>query len=185
MFLQCICYQQPFLLFGLASPFCLTDQPCHSFSCVFLYTMFFRRKQKKQPDSPLIRTSPSLPELNSQGIPWPEDLVDLEAIRAEESHEDDQERSGTPTTSPVAGGAKTSFQGPMVFHKPFRAASVSSEGHHEGKISALYMNPGQPATFDSKRVPPSHTRYSQRRPRIPSTFNLMVSSVTVFPVDGY
>jgi hypothetical protein len=60
----------------------------------------FRRKPKKEPESPRIRTSPSLPELNSQGIPWPEDLVDINAIRQEP----------LPEAVPPQGAAKTSFQ---------------------------------------------------------------------------
>ena len=43
---------------------------------------FRRRSQKKQDRGgpPYIRASPSLPELSSQGIPWPEDLIDAAEI---------------------------------------------------------------------------------------------------------
>ncbi|KAF8195430.1 septin family protein [Pholiota molesta] len=123
----------------------------------------FRRKPKKEPDTPRIRTSPSLPELNSQGIPWPEDLVDIAAIR------------GSPppdAAQPTQGATKTSFQSeaPIPFHKPFGRPSIG--GAHDGPISSLYMA-GPPATFD-KKVVPLVGRYSQRRVRIPPTFNLMV-----------
>ncbi|KAI0696004.1 Septin-domain-containing protein [Cytidiella melzeri] len=41
----------------------------------------FRRRSSKKPQErggpPFIRQSPSLPELHAQGIPWPEDLVDM------------------------------------------------------------------------------------------------------------
>jgi len=74
----------------------------------------FRRKPKKAPDAPSIRTSPSLPELNSQGVlPWPEDLVDLAAIQ----------QSPQTDVGPPQGAAKISLQrdqGPISFHKPFR-----------------------------------------------------------------
>ena len=47
-------------------------------------TMFsFRRKGSKKQDQggpPYIRTSPSLPELSTQGVPWPEDLIDASEI---------------------------------------------------------------------------------------------------------
>ena len=49
-----------------------------------LVDMFsFRRKGSKKPDHsgpPYIRTSPSLPELSAQGVPWPEDLIDASEI---------------------------------------------------------------------------------------------------------
>ncbi|KAF9483467.1 septin family protein [Pholiota conissans] len=124
----------------------------------------FRRKPKKEPDSPRIRTSPSLPELNSQGIPWPEDLVDIAAIR---------DSPPPDATQQPQGATKTSFQSdaPIPFHKPFRRPSIGAQ--HEGPISSLYMS-GPPATFDKKAVVPLVGRYSQRRARIPPTFNLMV-----------
>ncbi|KIP06208.1 hypothetical protein PHLGIDRAFT_24698 [Phlebiopsis gigantea 11061_1 CR5-6] len=43
----------------------------------------FRRKGSKkqaQGGPPYIRTSPSLPELSTQGVPWPEDLIDASEI---------------------------------------------------------------------------------------------------------
>ncbi len=126
----------------------------------------FRRKPKKEPDSPRIRTSPSLPELNSQGIPWPEDLVDLKAIRQEP----------LPEAVPTQGAVKTSFQGPnpdvpILFHKPFRP---SIGKRNDGPISSLYMTTPTTPT-DAKTTPRSVGKYSQRRARIPPTFNIMVS----------
>ncbi|KAJ7107281.1 septin family protein [Mycena crocata] len=124
----------------------------------------FRRKPSKTEETPRIRTSPSLPTLNSQGIPWPENLVDVEAIRQTAGPE-----------APPQGAAKASLQGPdrapIPFHKPFRA-SPGKPG--DGPISSLYMA-GPPPTFDNRKsAAPSATRYSQRRARIPPTFNLMV-----------
>jgi len=123
----------------------------------------FRRKPKQEPESPRIPTSPSLPELSSQGIPWPEDLVDIAAIREDPP----------PDAAPTQGAAKTSFQGqaPILFHKPFRPSTGSAQDG--GTISSLYMS-GPPPAFDKKILPPVG-RYSQRRARIPPTFNLMVS----------
>lgn len=126
----------------------------------------FRRKPKKEPDSPRIRTSPSLPELNSQGIPWPEDLVDLNAIRQEP----------LPEAVPSQGAVKSSFQGPnpdvpILFHKPFRP---SIGKRNDGLISSLYMTTPTTPT-DAKAIPRSMGKYSQRRARIPPTFNIMVS----------
>ncbi|KAF9533140.1 septin family protein [Crepidotus variabilis] len=122
----------------------------------------FRRKPKKAPETPLIRT-PSLPELNSQGIPWPEDLVDMRAIRQE----------SLPEVVPSKGATKTSFQGPapIPFHKPFRPSTGKRE---EGPISSLYMAGPPPSAFETRVIPRSMGRYSQRRQRTPPTFNIMV-----------
>ncbi|KAJ7288300.1 septin family protein [Mycena rebaudengoi] len=124
----------------------------------------FRRKPSKTQEAPRIRTSPSLPTLNSQGIPWPENLVDVDAIR-----------QVTPLESPPQGAAKTSLQGPdrpaIPFHKPFRA-SPGSPG--DGPISSLYMSSGPPPAFETRKSTGPATRYSQRRARVPPTFNLMV-----------
>ena len=42
------------------------------------------RKKSRKPKNggPVIRSSPSLPTLHSQGIPWPENLVDTSVVRA-------------------------------------------------------------------------------------------------------
>lgn len=131
----------------------------------------FRRKPKKAPETPLIRT-PSLPELNSQGIPWPEDLVDIRAIRQEP----------LPEVVPSQGATKTSFQGPtpIPFHKPFRPSTGKRE---EGPISSLYMAGPPPSAFDTRVVPRSMGRYSQRRQRAPPTFNIMVCCGTYYILD--
>lgn len=129
----------------------------------------FRRKPKKEPASPGIRTSPSLPELNSQGIPWPEELVDMDAIRPDPSSE---------AVGPHhQGAAKISFQTPdnsiPHFHKPFNRSLIGN-AQHQGPISSLYAS-SPPSSFDKKAGPFKAPRYSQRRARIPPTFNLMVS----------
>ncbi|KAG5636183.1 hypothetical protein H0H81_008889 [Sphagnurus paluster] len=123
----------------------------------------FRRKPKKEQDSPRIRTSPSLPQLNSQGIPWPESLIDVAAIQLPPA-----------TNHPTV--AKTSFQSipnPIPFHKPFRAPPGQLKD--AGPISALYMS-SPPSAFDNRRTNTPNTigRYSQRRARVAPTFNLMV-----------
>ncbi|KAG6831925.1 hypothetical protein H0H92_006526 [Tricholoma furcatifolium] len=60
----------------------------------------FRRKPRKEPDTPRIRTSPSLPELNSQEIPWPENLVDVNAIQ--EVPIPEQSKQGKPKDGPIS-----------------------------------------------------------------------------------
>ncbi|KAJ7644165.1 septin family protein [Roridomyces roridus] len=124
----------------------------------------FRRKPSKTEESPRIRTSPSLPTLTSQGIPWPENLVDADAMRQVPS---------SPQDDILPHGPKASLQAdraPIPFHKPFRAAPGTP---HEGPISSLYTT-GVPPEFNRKSSAPTASRYSQRRARIPPTFNLMV-----------
>ncbi|KAI0050400.1 hypothetical protein FA95DRAFT_1581239 [Auriscalpium vulgare] len=134
----------------------------------------FRRKPtKKNSDESVIRASPSLPELSTQGIPWPENLVDIAAIRQ------------TPPPEPrFQGAARTSFHSPdrppIPFHKPFRGVpgQSTSAGAANGKIHSLYMSNG-PAAFEALRTaaasPHPTARPSQRRARIPPKFNLMVA----------
>lgn len=135
---------------------------------------FRRRSSKKdqEDDSHQLKASPSLPKLPSQEIPWPENLVDVAAIR--------QDSGADSTLHP--GAAKTSFQGvnlaPVSFHKPFRGSpgkSIDSEANG-GTISSLYMS-HPPSSFEiwqsSKLLSPA-SRHSQRRTRQPPTFNLMV-----------
>ena len=139
----------------------------------FIPMFSFRRKPKKEPDAPCIRTSPSLPELNSQGIlPWPEDLVDLAAIQ----------QNSQSDAVPPQGAAKISFQrdqGPISFHKPFRP-STEKANDVTSKPTVLFMPKHPPSAFDKVR-PLSAARYSQRRARIPPTFNLMVGFLLLVP----
>ena len=41
-----------------------------------------KKSRKAKDGGPVIRPSPSLPTLHSQGIPWPENLVDTSVVRA-------------------------------------------------------------------------------------------------------
>lgn len=128
----------------------------------------FRRKPKKAPEAPLIRTSPSLPQLNSQGIPWPEDLVDVNAIRQE----------SIPDVLPAKGAAKTSNGAPAIsFHKPFGPLTGKRE---EGPISTFYTAGPPPSAFSSKTMPRHRGQFSQRRQRTPPTFNIMVRLLLQF-----
>ena len=140
---------------------------------------FRRRGTKKQDDQPQIHTSPSLPQLHSQGIlPWPENLVDVASIRASTALEEE-------AAAQHQGAAKTSFQGaaadrPIPFHKPFRA--LIGKPVNGGSISSLYMTNVAPSPFvvDNRKSTATSAittagRQSQRRTRNPPTFNLMAS----------
>jgi hypothetical protein len=141
---------------------------------------FRRRSSKKGQESdetPQLKSSPSLPKLPSQGIPWPETLVDVAAIRQDPAPEE--------RASQVAG--KTSFstslsgadQAPVSFHKPFRGTSSIDGEVSGGTISSLYMS-HPPSSFEiwkASTLSPPISRPSQRRTRQPPTFNLMVRHV--------
>ncbi|KAK1232049.1 hypothetical protein PQX77_004808 [Marasmius sp. AFHP31] len=132
-----------------------------------------RRKSKHPPQQPKVRTSPSLPEVHKQGIPWPESLVDVSSIG---NSDQDYQQQGRR----VEGATKTSLQGPpnhpIPFHKPFRpsSGSTSASAIAGGPISSLYMS-HPPSAFDNwKNSPAPIPRYSQRRARQAPTFNVMV-----------
>lgn len=131
----------------------------------------FRRKPTKREDDPQIYASPSLPTLSSQGIPWPENLVDVTSIR----------QGPSPEKSHLQGAAKTSFSSvdhPHIsFHKPFYGSPGKTVNGIS--ISSLYMS-NAPSAFENwKSTHPPPTRKNQRRVRVPPTFNLMVR--TPFP----
>ncbi|GLB38335.1 putative TRAFAC class TrmE-Era-EngA-EngB-Septin- like GTPase superfamily, septin GTPase family protein [Lyophyllum shimeji] len=70
----------------------------------------FRRKPRKEPE-PRIRTSPSLPELNSQGIPWPEDLVDIAAIQEVSAQpQEGKPKDGGPISSLYMSSPPSAFE---------------------------------------------------------------------------
>ena len=144
-----------------------TDSTLFSLCIIIMFS--FRRKPKQQ-EVPRIRTSPSLPELNSQGIPWPENLVDIAAI---------QEAQSAQLEHLQQGAAKVSFQGSsshaVPFHKPFRDSPGTFKDR--GPISSLYMS-NPPSAFPNRQTENATPlgRYSHRRARVPPTFNLMVSA---------
>ncbi len=124
----------------------------------------FRKKQVREPvEEPLRKTS--LPDITSQDVQWPEDLVDVAAIRH------------TPPPEPqYQGAAPISFQphvpGTTSYHKPFRRFLGRSHDGGDRSISSIYMS-HPPTSFPSSSGPT--TRVGQRRTRVPPKFNLMVS----------
>ncbi|KAH7922949.1 hypothetical protein BV22DRAFT_1069573 [Leucogyrophana mollusca] len=132
---------------------------------------FRRRPKTADTNGPKLKTSPSLPELHSQGIPWPENLVDVDAIR-----EIPPPESGRPShQGAVKNSLHSSDRAPIPFHKPFRSqAGISTE--NGGTISSLYMS-HPPSAFDNWRtsnVATVSTRRSHRKNRSPPAFNVMV-----------
>lgn len=70
-----------------------------------MFASIRRRYQKKQERGgpPYIRASPSLPELHTQGIPWPEDFIDTsEAPKAPEPVTSPRETYGRPAGGPIS-----------------------------------------------------------------------------------
>ncbi|KZT09111.1 uncharacterized protein LAESUDRAFT_756755 [Laetiporus sulphureus 93-53] len=132
----------------------------------------WRSRTKAEPDRsgpPYIRTSPSLPELASEGIPWPENLVDPASVS--------QADAASPS-DPPKGAAKTLFRadgsGPIAFHKPWSLPDKPAGG----TISALYTSPPPPpppSAFETRKQPARiRTRVNQRKVRAPTSFNVMV-----------
>ena len=130
-----------------------------------------------------LKASPSLPELCPQGIPWPEDLVDVSVLR---------ETPPIPEPPPYQGAVKSSVRSfdhaPIPFHKPFRVHSGQPSeppNANDSKISSLYTSPHPPSAFENWRSPSSAgttTRRSQRRSRAPPAFNLIVRFLPPVPV---
>ncbi|KAI0755019.1 hypothetical protein C8Q80DRAFT_1216785 [Daedaleopsis nitida] len=108
--------------------------------------MFSFRRKPKIPDEdhngpPFIRTSPSLPELSAQGIPWPSNLVDLSQL---------------PQEPPAPrGAAKTSFStdvaNPVPFHKPWSSPGKATDSPTGPPIASLYAS-HPPSAFETRKV---------------------------------
>jgi len=158
--------------FDVRSLFSSVSSPCSfylSHSLPFslsLFSMFrsFRKKPVKEPvEEPVRKTS--LPDIASQDVQWPEDLVDIAAIRH------------TPPPEPqLQGAAPISYQpdepGTTSFHKPFRRFPGRSHDGGDRSISSIYMS-HPPSSFQTSSGPAA--RISQRRTRVPPKFNLMVA----------
>ena len=138
----------------------------------------FRRKSSKNLEHPsgppFIHTSPSLPELSSQGIPWPSNLVDLSQLPQE----------GSPP-SPPRGAAKTSFttDGPVPFHKPWSSPGKATSSPTGPPLASLYAShPPSAFALEPRKVTHGSVRgqrANQKRNRNPTTFNLMVCHLSL------
>lgn len=142
----------------------------------------FGSKKKKGGDEHVVRVSPSLPEMSTQGLSWPSDLVDAAAIQQ------------APFQVPARGAARVSFSTPengaIPFHRPFRTSIAKSPalngngknaGPNTGSIASLYMSSHPPTAFGAKPENRASTPRSTRsrhshslRRRVAPTFNLMV-----------
>lgn len=123
------------------------------------------RKPKKK-EGPVIRTSPSLPSLHAQGIPWPENLVDIEDVNAA--------RSETPQPVPKGSGRQTTASVP--FHKPFRSPTP---GDNQGpSIASIYTGRTSSTFVRGGTYPNINSSRSQRR-RVAPTLNVRKSSFLI------
>ncbi|TBU53385.1 hypothetical protein BD310DRAFT_909552 [Dichomitus squalens] len=98
----------------------------------------FRRKPKKSEDNdgpPFIRTSPSLPELSAQGIPWPSNLVDLSQLPQDTA------------TSPPRGAPKTSFTAALPIPPP-SAFETRKSSHGSTPLCPSQRHNRNPTTFN-------------------------------------
>lgn len=138
----------------------------------------FGSKRKKQTTEPVfIRASPSLPELAQQRIPWPENLVDIDAVHGFSEELPGPEGPGTPH-----GASKTSFQGtrgPVPFHKPFKVGDSAPSSPQAKNISSLFgSGVPPPSSFNSSgsRTRAGSYPRSNRRAKHAPTFNVMVNN---------
>ncbi|KAG8907706.1 hypothetical protein FRB99_002502 [Tulasnella sp. 403] len=149
-----------------------------------------RKKTKEEP--PVIRPSPSLPNIAATGLSttdWPEALVDINTIKKEVIIDEN-----------LAGGTdhghqapyKTSFHpnsqpGVPSFHRPFRPAGADGDQQpgavHEGtngrkSIASIYSSNAPPSSFMRS---PTYPALAQKPPsirritRVFPKFNLMVA----------
>ncbi|KAF8272252.1 hypothetical protein EI94DRAFT_1796383 [Lactarius quietus] len=126
----------------------------------------FRKKTVKEPvEIPIGRTS--LPDITSQDVQWPEDLVDIAAIRHTPPPE-----SQPQGAAPVPISFQTDERGTTPFHKPFRQSLGRSHDGGDRTISSIYMS-HPPSAFQASSGPTA--RVGQRRTRVPPKFNLMVA----------
>ncbi|KXN88072.1 Septin-9 [Leucoagaricus sp. SymC.cos] len=143
----------------------------------------FRRKPKKPEEPQPIRTSPSLPDFKNtvQGtIPWPEDLVDVAAIRKLEADEE---------VGSVVAMTEESYMGgegrPSVVSSRYQGEAAISEDETKSPISSFYMSMATPPEaldhmrkkwYEKKEKTESvaGSRVGQRRAKVPPTFNIMV-----------
>jgi hypothetical protein len=138
----------------------------------------FGSKRKKPTAEPVfIRASPSLPELAQQRIPWPENLVDIDAVHAVSLEPLASEEAGTPH-----GASKTSFQGtrgPVPFHKPFRNGdgTPASPSPQANNVASLFGSGVPPPSsfngFGSRTRAGSYPK-ATRRAKHALMFNVMV-----------
>ncbi|KAF7798436.1 hypothetical protein EIP86_009657 [Pleurotus ostreatoroseus] len=108
----------------------------------------FRRKtSKKQPDqnTARLRASPSLPDLSTQGIQWPDSLINVSELPA--------------------------IKLQAVQSQPAKP----SNGKPSGPISALYMSHPPSAFDNRRSTHSARRKPSQRKARTPVAFNLMVA----------
>ncbi|KAJ6613291.1 septin family protein [Mycena sp. CBHHK59/15] len=95
----------------------------------------FRRKPSKTEETPRIRTSPSLPTLNSQGIPWPENLVDVDEIRQSTS------TNGPPQGKPGDGPISSLYMSsppPSAFDNRKSAAPPARYSQRRARIPPTF-----------------------------------------------
>lgn len=133
-----------------------------------------KSRKEKQDTGPVLKASPSLPELNPGGLGrWPENLVDLPTLSAtQDGHQPGEQR-----------GRKSSFNSSRAipFHKPFRAADGArspTSSAYGGTIASMYTSAAPPSAWSrgGNARPVSTSMKSQRRvPRQAPTFNIMVA----------
>ena len=123
---------------------------------------------KKKKEEPTIKPSPSLPSVLPAGIPWPEDLVDINDVRAARTSTQQGQQQGQDAQGTVKRKSSINFA------RPFRTGSPSSEsGLIGGKIASLFgsKGAGTGGFIRSSGNPATSLSRSQRR-KVAPTLNV-------------
>ena len=91
-----------------------------------------RGKSKKKEEG-TIKASPSLPSVLPQGIPWPENLVDINEVKAARKDSRDEKRANKEKNS------SGRFTPSISFHRPFRAGTPDGTSSGGG-IASLFTS---------------------------------------------
>ncbi|PVF97315.1 hypothetical protein CPB86DRAFT_707200 [Serendipita vermifera] len=119
---------------------------------------------KKKKEEPTLKPSPSLPSVLPQGIPWPEDLVNIQDVRDARTKEGES-----------GGKVSRSFTTSASFSNTLRG-KVSSDGSTLGTIASLFTSKSaQNGGFIRSGARPNVSLTRSQRRRVAPTLNIMVA----------
>lgn len=122
-------------------------------------------RSRKKKDEPSIPSSPSLPSVLPQGIPWPENLVDINDVRAA------REEQKSPTPSAKGQSVVQRASSAVGFHRPFRVTE-SASGGKPGAIASLFTSRGVSNGFVRSGAHPTVSQSRSQRRRVAPTLNV-------------
>jgi hypothetical protein len=122
---------------------------------------------KKKKEEPVLKPSPSLPSVLPQGIPWPEDLVNIQDVRAARKQENEP-----------SGKVSRSFTTSASFSNTIRGGKTSSDGSTLGTIASLFTSKGaQNGGFIRSGARPNVSLSRSQRRRVAPTLNVSLMNL--------